>query len=137
MNSIHYTNLQMFKKTNKNTSYKNMNTTFINKIFQNNKYYITHINNSRYYRIQNKILEQITKNHSLLNNYKKITTLTPKKKTNFPHKNIIMHTLKIKNSILININSNTIKKNNLYLFYSNKLNNELTNNQIKTYYLEH
>ncbi len=46
-------------------------------------------------------LEQLTEDHSLLNDYKKMKRLTEEEIANFPHKNVIVRALGMKDTVKV------------------------------------
>ena len=46
-------------------------------------------------------LEQLTEDHSLLNDYIKMKRLTPEEIANFPHKNVIVRALGMKDTVKV------------------------------------
>jgi serine/threonine protein phosphatase PrpC len=62
---------------------------------------IAHVGDSRVYRVRNKQMTQITEDHSLLNDYIKAKKLTPDEIANFPHKNVIVRALGMKETVLV------------------------------------
>jgi protein phosphatase len=54
---------------------------------------LAHVGDSRVYRWRAGALEQLTEDHSLLNEYRKTHSLTQEQIDNFPHKNVIVRAL--------------------------------------------
>jgi len=63
--------------------------------------YVAHVGDSRVYRIRDGSLEQLTEDHSLLNDYKKMKRLTEEEIANFPHKNVIVRALGMKDTVKV------------------------------------
>jgi protein phosphatase len=63
--------------------------------------HIAHVGDSRVYRIRNHQMEQLTEDHSLLNDYRKMKRLTEEEIANFPHKNVIVRALGMKESVKV------------------------------------
>jgi len=59
------------------------------------------VGDSRVYRIRDRNIEQLTEDHSLLNDYKKMKHLTPEEIANFPHKNVIVRALGMKDTVKV------------------------------------
>jgi protein phosphatase len=53
------------------------------------------------YRIRDQQMEQLTEDHSLLNDYKKMKRLTEEEVANFPHKNVIVRALGMKDTVKV------------------------------------
>ncbi len=63
--------------------------------------YVAHVGDSRVYRVRDGKLEQLTEDHSLLNDYIKMKRLTPEEIANFPHKNVIVRALGMKDTVKV------------------------------------
>ena len=133
VNSVRYANLRVFQKACTDASFKGMGTTFVGGCFVDNKYYVAHVGDSRCYRIRDRKISLVTEDHSLLNDYKKMAKLTPEEEANFPHKNIIVRALGMKDSVLVDLGVDVVLEGDLYLFCSDGLNGELTDPQIEDY----
>ena len=130
INSVRYANLRVFEKASAGAAYKGMGTTFVGSVFQDNKHYVAHVGDSRCYRVRKGKLDQLTEDHSLLNDYKKMAKLTPEEEANFPHKNIIVRALGMKDSVAVDLGQHDIETDDIYLLCSDGLNGELTDPQI-------
>ena len=137
VNSVRYANLRVFQKACEDTAYKGMGTTFVAVVFRDDKYYVAHVGDSRCYRIRDKRLDQLTEDHSLLNDYKKMAKLTPEEERNFPHKNIIVRALGMKDSVLVDLASDSIRPGDLYILCSDGLSGEVEDPDILRLGLAH
>ncbi|MFW5431963.1 MAG: Stp1/IreP family PP2C-type Ser/Thr phosphatase [Methylophilaceae bacterium] len=59
-------NNTIFNASYENAEYEGMGTTFVAGVFNDNKVIVGHIGDSRMYRLRNEALEQLTEDHSLL-----------------------------------------------------------------------
>jgi serine/threonine protein phosphatase PrpC len=125
VNSVRYANLRVFEKASADAQYKGMGTTFVGMTFADDRYYVAHVGDSRCYLIRNREIEQLTEDHSLLNDYKKMAKLTPEEERNFPHKNIIVRALGMKDTVLVDVGSEPFQKGDIYLLCSDGLSGEL------------
>ena len=65
--------------------------------------YCGHVGDSRIYRLRNNKFDLLTEDHSLLNDYLKMKTLTPEEIENFPHKNVIVRALGMKETVQVDV----------------------------------
>jgi PPM family protein phosphatase len=72
-------------------------------------------------RFRNNKLEQLTDDHSLLNDYLKNHKLTPEEIEAFPHKNVIVRALGMKDSVQVDVSRLEPLPNDLYLLCSDGL----------------
>jgi len=59
-------NENVFKASNENQQYKGMGTTVVVMLFYDNRFTVAHVGDSRLYRLRDGELEQITRDHSLM-----------------------------------------------------------------------
>ena len=78
-----------------------MGTTIVALFVTQQGVYLAHVGDSRIYRLRDGVLEQLTEDHSLLNDYKKMKHLTDEEIANFPHKNVIVRALGMKETVKV------------------------------------
>jgi protein phosphatase len=94
-------NLRIFEQAQRNPRQRGMGTTLVALFAVEDVIYVAHVGDSRVYRIRDGGLEQLTEDHSLLNDYKKMKRLTEEEIRNFPHKNVIVRALGMKDSVKV------------------------------------
>jgi protein phosphatase len=128
--AFRYANLQVFSHAQEDVQKKGMGTTIVGIAFKDNKHYVAHVGDSRCYRVRNGEIDQLTEDHSLLNDYKKMAKLTPEEEKNFPHKNIIVRALGMKDTVLVDLGSDSVIKGDLYVLCSDGLSGEIEDDVI-------
>src|SRR5207253_4585278 len=93
--------------------------------------YVAHVGDSRVYRIRDGSLEQLTEDHSLLNDYKKMKRLTEEEIANFPHKNVIVRALGMKDSVKVDTVLDAPRTGDLYILCSDGLSGPVSDAEIK------
>ena len=83
--------------------------------------YAAHVGDSRIYRYRDGKIEQLTEDHSLLNDYIKMKRLTPEEIANFPHKNVIVRALGMKDTVKVDTRFESPKANDIYMLCSDGL----------------
>ena len=78
------------------------------------------------YRIRDGKLEQLTEDHSLLNDYIKMKRLTPEEIANFPHKNVIVRALGMKDTVKVDTRFEQPRAGDVYLLCSDGLSGPVT-----------
>ena len=73
------------------------------------------------YRVRDGKLEQLTEDHSLLNDYIKMKRLTPEEIANFPHKNVIVRALGMKDTVKVDTRLEQPRAGDVYLLCSDGL----------------
>jgi serine/threonine protein phosphatase PrpC len=137
VNAIRYANYCVYDKASKGAQYKGMGTTFVAMLFHEGQYYVGHVGDSRAYRVRNGEFVQLTEDHSLLNDYKKMAKLTPEEEKNFPHKNIIVRALGMKESVLVDLGVDAAQPGDLYLLCSDGLSGEIEDPELLQLALDH
>ena len=118
---IKLANLRIFETSTSDSTKKGMGTTFVGIFFHGDKCYIAHVGDSRIYRIRAGAIEQMTEDHSLLNDYIKMKKLTPEEIENFPHKNVIVRALGMKETVVVDVRTEKPQINDVYLLCSDGL----------------
>jgi len=122
---IKWANFSVFEKASSSIKHKGMGTTCVSVYFMNSECAIAHVGDSRCYRIRDDEIDQVTEDHSLLNDYKKLAKLTPDEIKNFPHKNIITRALGMKPSVAVETRLEKLRKGDTYLLCCDGLSGEL------------
>jgi serine/threonine protein phosphatase PrpC len=99
--SIKLANLRIFEAAQRDSKLRGMGTTMVGIVVVEDGVLIAHVGDSRAYRWRGNKLEQITEDHSLLNDYIKMKRLTPEEIANFPHKNVIVRALGMKETVKV------------------------------------
>lgn len=123
MVGIKFANRKIFKSSSSNTSYAGMGTTIVSILAsnENGEIYIAHVGDSRCYCHYNRVLSQVTEDHSLLNEYIKAGQITKEQAKNFPHKNVIMRALGMKDNVLVDIMKRNAMPGETYIICSDGL----------------
>jgi len=99
--AIKLANARIYERANSENKYKGMGTTIATVHFAANQVYIAHVGDSRVYSFRSGVLTQLTEDHSLLNDYLKAGRLTVEQVEAFPHKNVIVRALGMKDTVEI------------------------------------
>jgi protein phosphatase len=94
-------NLRIYEQAQRNSKQRGMGTTLAALFAVEDGIYVAHVGDSRVYRIRDGMIDQLTEDHSLLNDYKKMKHLTPEEIANFPHKNVIVRALGMKDTVKV------------------------------------
>ena len=101
MTGIKLCNLRIYESAQRNAKQRGMGTTLVALFAVEDGIYLAHVGDSRIYRIRDSQMEQLTEDHSLLNDYKKMKRLTEEEIANFPHKNVIVRALGMKDTVKV------------------------------------
>jgi PPM family protein phosphatase len=101
--------------------YRGMGTTMVSMFLGANAAYLAHVGDSRGYLIRDGNIQQITKDHSLLNETLKIRQLTEDEIKHFAHKNVIVRALGLTDTVDVDLTPVDPKPGDVYLMCSDGL----------------
>ncbi len=130
---IRYCNYAIWERGQSDAKFKNMGTTVVGFHLDDADGHLTvaHVGDSRCYRLRGDELTQITEDHSLLNDYKRMAVLTPEEEANFPHKNIIVRACGLKQDVLVDLQRDKPQLGDIYILCSDGLSGEVADPQIR------
>jgi protein phosphatase len=134
--SIKLSNRRIFESAVANQRQKGMGTTIVAVSFTETEVFAAHVGDSRVYRLRGKDLVQITEDHSLLNDYIKMKDLTPEEIENFPHKNVIVRALGMKDTVQVDVCQEEPQHGDIYLLCSDGLNGMIDDEKIRSTVVE-
>lgn len=124
-------NLRIFEAAQRDAKLRGMGTTVVTILVVDDGVLIGHVGDSRVYRLREGKLEQLTEDHSLLNDYIKMKRLTEEEIANFPHKNVIVRALGMKDSVKVDTLLDLPKPGDVYLLCSDGLSGPVTDAEIQ------
>lgn len=123
---IKLSNRRIFESASRDARLKGMGTTIVATFFTGETCYIGHVGDSRVYRYRNNELVLLTEDHSLLNDYIKMRQLTPEEIEAFPHKNVIVRALGMKETVQVDVTHERPEPGDVYLLCSDGLSGMLS-----------
>ena len=100
---IKLANLKIHEHAQRDPMCKGMGTTIVSALFLDDRIVIGHVGDSRVYRLRDGELEQLTEDHSLINDYIKMKRMTADEASAWPHKNVIVRALGMKESVQVDV----------------------------------
>lgn len=128
---IKLANLRIFEANQRDPKLRGMGTTIVAILIVDDGVLVGHVGDSRVYRLRDGKLEQLTEDHSLLNDYIKMKRLTEAEIANFPHKNIIVRALGMKDIVKVDVVLDPPKPGDLYLLCSDGLSGPVSDDEIR------
>jgi protein phosphatase len=119
--SIKLSNLRIFEAAQRDPKLRGMGTTLVAMLVVDDGVLIAHVGDSRCYRVRDGKLAQLTDDHSLLNDYIKMKRLTEEEIANFPHKNVIVRALGMKESVKVDTQLDRPEPGDIYVLCSDGL----------------
>lgn len=115
-------NQRIFEAALKDLRLKGMGTTIVGGQIVGDKLYVAHVGDSRCYRIRGNQIQQVTRDHSLLEDYKDAKPgMTEEEQRKFPHKNVITRALGMRETVQVDVHGEDIQDGDLYVFCSDGL----------------
>jgi len=134
---IKLANLRIYETAQRESKKRGMGTTFVGIFAGEEGVFIAHVGDSRVYRFRDGKLEAMTEDHSLLNDYIKMKRLTPEEIANFPHKNVIVRALGMKETVKVDTRFEVPKQGDIFLLCSDGLCGPVSDEQITEVLTEH
>ncbi len=128
--SVKLANLRIYEAAQRDPKFRGMGTTLVTTFFIEGGVYIAHVGDSRVYRIRGGALEQLTEDHSLLNDYIKMKKLSAEEIANFPHKNVIVRALGMKETVKVDTRFETLQRGDTYVLCCDGLSGPVTDQEI-------
>ncbi len=114
-------NLSIFNSANSNAQYAGMGTTLVMGVFRDEKLLVGHIGDSRCYRFRSGVLEQITKDHSLLQEQIDAGLITLEQAATSSIKNLVTRALGVEDVVMLEVNEHLVEVGDVYLLCSDGL----------------
>jgi protein phosphatase len=128
--AIKLANLKIHEQAQKDPQCHGMGTTVVATLFADDALIVGHVGDSRLYRRREGQFEQITEDHSLLNDYIKIKHLSPEEIASFPHKNVIVRALGMKESVQVDVHIDSPRLGDIYVLCSDGLSGMVKDQEI-------
>lgn len=123
LNGVKLANLRIFERAATDERLRGMGTTIVAASFPKDgrTLLVGHVGDSRAYLFRKGALRQLTEDHSLLNDYRKSRALTPEEIEAFPHKNVIVRALGMKDSVEVDLVQEELEDGDVLLLCSDGL----------------
>jgi serine/threonine protein phosphatase PrpC len=113
---IKLANWRIYEAATKDPRCKGMGTTLVSCLVNGDKVYFAHVGDSRGYRIRGDQIKQMTRDHSLLEDYKEAKPdMSEDEQRNFPHKNVITRALGMRDTVQVDIKHDQIEDGDTFL----------------------
>jgi protein phosphatase len=130
IDAVRYANVKVHELGVSDEACLNMGTTFTGCCVSGGKAYIAHVGDSRLYRINSVLLEQVTTDHSYVGEMVRAGKLTPEAAENHPDRNIITRALGTDSDVKVDGTILDVKPGDMLLVCSDGLNTMLRDNEI-------
>ncbi len=133
LTGIRVANRQIFERSTRSREYHGMGTTVVGAMFSPKKkrMYIGHVGDSRCYRVRGGNIQQLTRDHSLINDYLlAMPDLTDEQKQELP-KNVITRALGMQDNVVVDLQHDDPKLGDVYVLCSDGLSGMVSDEDIQ------
>jgi len=134
--AIALANKNVHDSSEANAQYRGMGTTVVVTLFYDNRFTVAHVGDSRLYRLRDGELEQVTRDHSLMQELIDRGFYTPEQARNSLNKNLVTRAIGIDENVQIDIQEDIAMVNDIYLLCSDGVNDMIEDELIKNAMLE-
>lgn len=131
VNAVAKANESIYSVSQSQPQCAGMGTTLVAGLFTNNKLLVGHIGDSRMYRLRGEELEQITEDHSLLNEQIKSGLITPEQAKYSNNKNLVTRALGIDPEVELELHEYDVEVGDIYLLCSDGLSDLVEDEEIQ------
>ncbi len=119
--AVESANVSVFRLSQQHEALRDMGTTVVACSVVGSRLYVANVGDSRLYRFRRGKLEQLTEDHSLVNEYLKMKMLRPEDVESFPYKNVIVRAVGLHERVGVDIYSATLRAGDQILLCSDGL----------------
>ncbi len=121
----------IFETAHSDGGRRGMGTTLAAAAISDGQICIAHVGDSRVYRVQDGTITRLTRDHSLLEQFKEINPgMTREEENNFPHKNVITRALGLTDDVEVDVKQYEIKSGDVYLLCSDGLSGHIDDEEM-------
>lgn len=124
-------NDQILQTANQDSQYSGMGTTLVAAIVLAPTVVVAHIGDSRAYLLHDDTLNQLMRDHTLVNELVRIGELTPAQAKQSPHQNVITRAVGVSEVAELEVNAYVLGKGDVFMLCSDGLYKEVTSNQMQ------
>ena len=114
-------NRAIFNAANSNPQYAGMGTTLVVAVFRETRLMLGHVGDSRCYRLRDGRLQQITRDHSLLQEQIDAGLITPEQAAFSVNKNLVTRAVGVEDTVLLETHQHEVHHDDVYLLCSDGL----------------
>lgn len=133
--AIKLANMKIFEVIQERKELEGMGTTLVTLLVNGDKAFIGHVGDSRAYRVRKGVLEQLTSDHSWVNEQMKLGVLTKAEAANHPFRNVVTRALGGRDPIKADLTCEQMQAGDVILLCSDGLNSMLSDEQIRDTFL--
>ncbi len=130
VNEVGAANFAIFHASESTPNYAGMGTTLVLAWFYDNRMSVAHVGDSRLYRLRDDALEQLTHDHSLLQEQLDSGMISPEQARYSDHKNLVTRALGVDPMVDVEVRDFDVKRGDIVLLCSDGLNDMVEDDEI-------
>ncbi len=130
-------NRAIFNAANANPQYAGMGTTLVLAVFREDRLLLGHVGDSRCYRLRGGRLQQITRDHSLLQEQIDAGLITPEQAAFSANKNLVTRAVGVEDTVMLETHQHDVLPGDVFLLCSDGLSDMLDDPGIAQVLLAH
>jgi protein phosphatase len=130
--AVRAANEAIFSRSQRNPKLRGMGTTLVGLLVEESRVLVLNIGDSRCYRLRNRTLEQLTADHSLVDELVRMGRMTPADALRSPLRNVITRALGTQKEVAPDIFEHQAEPGDLFLLCSDGLTRELPDSLIES-----
>ncbi len=135
--AIQLANRAIYELARQQSEYAGMGSTVVVAVFHGGKLWVGHVGDSRLYRFRGGLLEQVTLDHSVVQELVSRGLVTAEEARMSVNKNLVTRALGVDASVVPDIGEQTLNDDDIYLLCSDGLNDVLADGDIEMMLIEH
>lgn len=124
-------NHSIFNAADANPPYAGMGTTLVVGVFQQDRLILGHVGDSRCYRLRGGDFQQITKDHSLLQEQLDAGLITAEQARTSTNKNLVTRALGVDDTVMLEVHEHRVESGDVYLMCSDGLSDMVSDEGIE------
>ncbi len=129
--AIKLANMKIWGTSQADADKRGMGCTIEALFFSQGRFYIGHVGDSRVYRIRAAQISQLTEDHSLFNDYRRMREMAGEDEANFPHKNVVVRALGMTEHVYVDVIVDDYQANDVYVVCTDGLSGMISDRQIQ------
>ena len=118
-------NRAIFNASNSNPQYAGMGTTLVVAVFRDDRVLLGHVGDSRCYRMRAGKLQQVTRDHSLLQEQLDAGLITPEQAAFSSNKNLVTRAVGVEDTVMLETHQHDVEPGDVFLLCSDGLSDML------------
>jgi protein phosphatase len=134
--AVESANISVYRMAQQHEQLRDMGTTVVAVAFADRRAWVANVGDSRAYLVRRKghriAIQQVTEDHSLLNEYIKMNLLGPAEIEAFPYKNVIVRALGLQEQVTVDVFSLDVAPGDQFLLCSDGLTDLVRDHELAT-----